>query len=168
MITGVFSGVAILAAAGRITIHLRLRKRLGIDDYFLLASCTCLIAGTGVIYHGLSTIYFIGELSINPALAFSATRSGVNLVGEMNFYQKIKWSYMSLTWTSIFAVKFGFLSFFRTLINRVPHLYNFWKGVVVFTFLAYAICVCYNFFPCHQLGPIAREYLLPLHSMHTF
>ena len=57
---------------------------------------------------------------------------------------KVNVIYVVLTWTALFAVKYSFLFFFQPLVSRIRPLTIWWRGVLVFTTLAwlggYAAC----------------------------
>ena len=152
VVVGVFFSVALLAAAARIIIRLWLQKRLRLDDYLLLFSCVCLIPATGLLYYGTTSIFFVGELSYDLAAILGEGISEAEIIERITLFQKINWAYLALTWASIFAIKFGFLSLFRHLIDRVQFLYTFWKGVTIFTGLIFAFSVCDSFIACPKLG----------------
>jgi hypothetical protein len=125
---------------------------LRIDDYFLLSSCALLIAATGLLCWEISSIFFVAELSLNPTAILASGLSQADIMQQIVFFQKINWAYLALSWASIFAIKFGFLSFFRHLVDRIPFMYAYWRGVVVFTGLVFAFSVCDAFIACPKLG----------------
>lgn len=149
-----------LAVAVRIAIRLWHHKRFHLDDYFLLSSCVCLIAATGLLYHGVHAIFFTAELSFNPVAVINSGLSQADILREVVFFQKINWTYLSLSWTSIFAIKFGFLAFFRHLVDRIPFMYRYWKTVTQFTALVFVFSVCDSFIACSKLGLAVRERLM--------
>ncbi len=127
------------------------------DDCFLLSSCVFLIASTGLLYYGIPAIFFTAQLTFNPATALGAGLTEAEIVQQIILFQRINWAYLAVSWASIFAVKFGFLSLFRYLVDRIPFMYGFWKGVVVFTGLVFAFSVCDAFIACSKLGLAARK-----------
>ena len=74
VVIGVFFGIAIFAAAARVTIRLWLQMRLRLDDYLLLSSCLYLTAATSVLYYGTPSIFFGAELSFDPAAVLPGWR----------------------------------------------------------------------------------------------
>jgi hypothetical protein len=97
----------------------------------------------------------VAELSLNPTAILASGLSQADIMQQIVFFQKINWAYLALSWASIFAIKFGFLSFFRHLVDRIPFMYNYWRGVVVFTGLVFAFTVCDAFIACPKLGMAA-------------
>lgn len=134
------------------SIRLRLHTRLQLDDYFLLLSCVFLSAATGVLYYGTPSIFFAAELTFNLASIF---KIGVNEAGishQLDLVSKMNSVYLTLSWITIFLVKFGFLSLFKHLVNRVPPMYRLWKGTLIFTILISGFAVCDGFITCPKYG----------------
>ena len=152
VVTGVFFGIAVLAAAARIAIRLWLHMRLRLDDYLLLNSCVFLTAATGLLYYGVPTIYLGAKLTFHPEVLLDADADEARLLHEIYKLPKVNWAYLALSWVTIFLVKFGFLSLFRHLVDRVPSIYTFWKGTLIFTGLVCAFATCDGFIACPKLG----------------
>ena len=55
-----------------------------------------------------------------------------------------------LSWTAIFGVKYSFLAYFQQLVRRVRRMVLYWRGIVVFTGIAYIYCVSEHFFSCRE------------------
>lgn len=127
------------------------------DDYLLLSSCGCLVAATGLVYHGTPSIFFVAELSLNPTAILAGGVSQTEILQRIVLFQRINYSYITISWMGIFLVKFGFLAFFRHLVDRIAVLYRFWKGVIVFTGVVFAFCVCDSFIACSKMGFAARK-----------
>ena len=143
---------AIVAATGRIITRLWLQKRLRPDDYLLLSSCAFLTAATGLLYYGTPTIFLQARLSFNPAAVYQSGLSEADLLAQTNLLSRFDWSYLALSWVTIFLVKFGFLVLFRKLVNRLPKMYRYWKIVMGFTAVCFAFAVCDGFVSCSKLG----------------
>jgi len=75
---------------------------------------------------------------------------------KINFFAKFNWVYLILSWTTIFAVKFGFLSFFRQLVIGLPEIYRYWRGVVAVTAVVYAFSLVDGVIACPHDGLTAR------------
>ena len=153
----VFFGIAMIAAAARIIIRLWLRMRLRLDDYIFLCSCVCLTAATGLLYWGTPPIFFGAEFIFNPATVPGPGFNEADILHQVDLIPKIDWAYQALSWLTIFLVKFGFLSVFRHLVDRIPPMYRFWKGVLVSTGLVFAFAVCDAFIGCPEMGLKAGE-----------
>lgn len=148
----VFFGVAIFAAVARMIIRLWLHKRLRLDDYLLLSSCAFLAGGTGVLYYGTPSIFFGATLTFDPTAILATGINEAEILHQVDLIPKINWAYLALSWVSIFLVKFGFLSLFKQLVDRLPRMCMFWKGVLIFTILVFAFAVCDGFIACPKLG----------------
>ena len=159
IVIGLFFGLAMLAASGRVLIRLWLQKRVRVDDYFLLASCACLITATGLLYHGIDTLFLGAALIINPYAVLDSGQRNVQELSRASNVYSLEWAYLAVIWMAIFAVKFGFLSLFRHLIDRLPRMIVFWKGVVIFTSISAAAAICEGFVNCPQVGNNVRKYL---------
>ncbi|KAL9594312.1 MAG: hypothetical protein Q9219_007106 [cf. Caloplaca sp. 3 TL-2023] len=116
--------------------------RLRLDDYLLLCSTASLIAATGLLYYGTRLLFLGADLEFNPSAAFEAESHLFDLMQEVTVMPKINWAYLTLSWTTIFLIKFGFLSLFRQLVDRVPAVYKFWKGTLIFTALGLEVVEC--------------------------
>ena len=126
-------------------IRLRLQKQLRLDDDLLLFSCACLIPATGLLYYGTTSIFSVEELSYDLNAVFGERLGEAEIIERITLFQKINWAYLVLTWASIFAIKFGFLSILRHLVDRIRFTYTLWKGVTIFTGLIFAFSVCDSF-----------------------
>lgn len=149
---GVFFGIAIIAAIARIIIRLWLHKQLRPDDYLLLVSSTCLTAATALLYYGTSSIFLAAELSLNPLAAFQSGIDQAELSRQIDLISKVNWAYLAISWASIFFVKFGFLTLFRHLVDRIPPMNRFWKVTLIFTSLVFAFALCDGFIACPKQG----------------
>lgn len=77
-------------------------------------------------------------------------------------FHKISDAYLVLTYTSIFAVKFSFLFFFRVLVRRVHKMVVYWWIVVAVTAVAWIVCVICIFLPCLYFDERSCKILPPL------
>lgn len=83
----------------------------------------------------IEAIIFQGQLPAN--LSFS------NIEDTVNKAHILETVALELSWTSIFAVKFSFLFFFKTLVNRIRPMTILWQVVVAATTVAWVVgCLC--------------------------
>lgn len=159
IITGLSYGIAISIALARIFARLHLTKRLYLDDWLLLFACFCLTAATILLFYGLPTVYLIEATSLNPIGLFGGGGSGITdlavLLQKINFFARFNWVYLILSWTTIFAVKFGFLSFFRNLVLRLPGIHQYWRVVVAVTAVVYLFSLVDGIIACPHDGLVA-------------
>lgn len=96
-----------------------------------------------------SAIYYIEELELNRIDDTIILGVDVSEFGsQVGFYERISWSYLSVTWSSIFFVKFAFLAFFRGLVDRLPLMQLYWKVVGITTALVFLFTLFDVFIPC--------------------
>lgn len=98
----------------------------------------------------------IEATSLNPLGLFGNGGSGITdldtLLAKINFFARFNWVYLILTWTTIFAVKFGFLSFFRHLVRGLPSFYRYWRVVVGVTVVVYLFSLVDGVIACPHDG----------------
>lgn len=155
---GSFLGLSILGAITRILIRLRAQERWHLDDYLLVFACICLTAATALLYSATKEVYFSEAMTIDAAWAASIiTADPAGTVQEKVFFRRVYWAYLTLTWTTIFAVKFAFLSFFRRRIDLLLSMHMYWRVVVAFTGLGFLFAICNHFMTCPNLSFSTRE-----------
>lgn len=153
MVSLVFFGTAILATAARMIIRLWfLRGSLRLDDYLLLASCVFLTGATAALCYGTTSIFLATTLTYNPSAVPHTSMSGAVVVQNVDLFIKISWTYLALSWASIFFVKFGFLSLFKHLVDRLPLMLRLWRAALAFTALVFVIAECNGFMNCANSG----------------
>ena len=134
----------------------RLAKRLQLDDWLLIFACVSLTAATIFLLYATPTVYLIEATSLNPKGLFGGGGAGITdldtLLVKLNFFARFNWIYLILTWTTIFAVKFGFLSFFRKLVLRLPGIHLYWRIVVVVTAGVYLFSLIDGIVACPHIG----------------
>lgn len=138
--------------AARVTIRRWLQKRFRSDDYLLLVSSVCLIAATALAYQGAPLLFFGRELIYNPSIVLSSSLDQAKLLRRIVSISTLDWAYLTISWTTIYFVKFGFLSLFRHLVDRLPSIKRFWQITLVFTVLVFAFAVCSGPLACPKKG----------------
>jgi hypothetical protein len=84
----------------------------------------------------------LDDFYITEALIYNPFASGVNLGDAFNIAIRVQvWTtaYIIISLTGIFAIKFSFLFFFRSLIDRVYKLKIYWRFIAIYTALTWAI-----------------------------
>ncbi|KAF7512478.1 hypothetical protein GJ744_001413 [Endocarpon pusillum] len=126
---GILFGLAVLCLLLRILIRLVLRRRLFLDDSFLIFGFVCLTGGTVVLYERLYMIYL--EFSV---LAGDPTASILAFQQTDELFEQSKWNvaYLLFLWTSIFAVKWCYFAFFHPLLRGTWKwiIYYYWFAVI--------------------------------------
>ena len=123
-----FYTLAVLCVTGRIIARVYTRRRLFLDDGFLIFGLLCLSAGTGLLHVFCQSIFIVEAVKIDPTV-----------VVPLDQYQNISQvyaildSFLCTMWTTTFAVKFSFLALFRLLIRRVSQSITTYYWIVVAT-----------------------------------
>lgn len=118
-------------------------QRFDVDDGFLALAVVTLCASAGVLHAARNLIYVQVRLSLGLITAKTPA-----LLNELLYYHKLEETASVLLWISIFAVKFAFLFFFRSLIQRVRPLEVWWFVVVGVMVLAACTCIPLGFMVC--------------------
>ncbi|MCJ1408123.1 hypothetical protein MMC19_002196 [Ptychographa xylographoides] len=125
-------------------VQIHRRKRLGLDDVFLLVACVLLVASTALLYVIVDALYLEEALTINPG----SVSFDLDSISEITWYQKVVYGYLDLSIATVYAVKFSFLCFFRLLIDRLRGMIIYWRIVVTVTAITLAFTVCTPFISC--------------------
>ena len=109
-----------MIAGGRIIARYFQHHRLAIDDGFFYLAIIAFVAGTVLLYLDVPYIY----LQENVEAGLRA--APIDLVSQLIHSIKVQVSANTLLGTTIMAVKFSFLFFFRTLIRRQRRMTTWW------------------------------------------
>lgn len=123
-----------IAALARTALRLRYYKRLFVDDGFLILALILTSASVGVYVHLLDGMYISesvsqGKIPLDVSL-LSIEKAALR-------FHVLSDVFVVLTWTSIIAVKFSVLFFFKTLIFRIRYMEMLWRYVTVATLLSW-------------------------------
>ena len=105
---------------GRMIIRLRLHNKLRLDDFCVGFAAVCLAGATGLSYYAMSLNHFIEQLSTNLSQSPGGGIDDAAALQHLIFFQRCVWAYSVLSWTVIFATKFGYLCIFKNLVDRIP------------------------------------------------
>ncbi|MCJ1405675.1 hypothetical protein MMC11_008904 [Xylographa trunciseda] len=119
----------------RTTIRLHISRRLFVDDAFVYLALAILIA-MAVLYTLINDIIFqivlVGEGLLPPSPEF---------MSQVPFFLKVQFAIIVLFWTTLWAVKWSFLMYYKKLFIGLPgHMQKCWWAVVIFSVLAYLGC----------------------------
>lgn len=151
---------AMIGAIARTFIRFRNRQLRILDDALLLFACLCLVAATILLTKGAPSLYLVEQLQLNPEAAASVTLQQTS--AAIIKLQRYGYTSGILTWFSVFAVKFCYLSFFRQLIDRVSRVTTYWRLTLAVTCVACVFNVCSSFIACPKLGASSRNMSLPV------
>lgn len=115
----------------------------------LLFACVTLIAENVILYLMLSDLYWVEELLLKPGpTILEMARAPEGISGRVQSIRKTLLSFIALSWTTIYAIKFCFLLFFHQMIDRLKSLVLIWKITLGITVLSYCICLSSLFMSC--------------------
>lgn len=139
-----------LGALTRLGIQLKTYRRLQVDDFFLVVACTSLTASTILSYIKVRDLYWGQALNYDSALSLLHMEEYTEIAAHIKAYQMLYSSYASLLWTTIFAVKFAYLTFFRRLVDRLRPLIIYWRFIVGLSAVSFPFCVVSIYTLCKQ------------------
>lgn len=139
-----------LGALTRLVIQLKTHRRLQVDDYFLIVACTSLTASTILSYVKVRDLYWSQTLNYDSEVSLLYMKKQTETAGHINTYQLLYNSYVSLLWTTIFAVKFAYLIFFRRLVDRLRPLIIYWRFIVGLSAVSFPVCVVTVYVSCNE------------------
>lgn len=133
-------------ATARTVIRIRIFRRVFADDYFLFLAVASLIASTGIFFWAVPSLYTFAAVSagLEPIT--------VDYINSATKTANIAYAPELLAGTTVFAVKFSFLFFFRNLIRRLRDLEILWWCVLVICVPVAVVCICLPFIECPYVG----------------
>ncbi|OCL02291.1 hypothetical protein AOQ84DRAFT_369362 [Glonium stellatum] len=134
-----FFGFALISVAGRISFKTHARHKLALDDYILFFGCICSIAGTGLLYKECDNIFLWAAITKDSLLAQQFSHVQLHDIGitYKNYVQAIS----ALGWTTVFAVKFSYLSFFTQLTRAVPRIRHYHWTITAITLVSWILAL---------------------------
>ena len=141
------------------------RRLLRLDDVFLIFATILLITGTTLISVVLDEAYYFDNLNQNGIAAID-TGNLANLIDRTIYYRKMEWAFITISWSSIFFVKFSFLSFFYGLCDRLPRMELYRRIAYGLCVVAWIWCIAQNIIACPYLDLHARKLLVLRQDNH--
>ena len=126
--TGALFGIALIAYCFRLYVQLRILKQFEAADWIILLAVACLITCTVFNFVNLGYTYRGESLSIYGL----AGNSIEQIIKDVPIQLKTDTVLLDLWWLTVFAVKMGYLLFFRKLTFRVQRLTKWWWVVCGF------------------------------------
>ena len=155
-VCGAFFSLAIVTAIARTLIRFRTAPRYTLDDALLLFACVCLTAATGLLYKLIPLLYFIEELDFKDQVPLPSPTS--DFTRKTILATRLDDAYTSLSWTVIYAAKFGYLIFFRALIDRVRQMIIYWRIVVLITVVFGGLALGETFIACPRIDVSSSKF----------
>jgi hypothetical protein len=151
--------LAICMVVLRLYIRLRVRRRLFMDDYFVLVAMVTMI-GSAYIFHAVSDGIYLYQALQAPNSRVSMDWSELDTLMTVSSYTL---AFVETSWTAIFCVKFSFLTLFHTLIRNLSNgLSRYYWGVVAFTVLTWAFMLCESPILCAHFGAESCKFQISL------
>lgn len=151
----VLFGLAVLATFTRFLTRLVSRRRLYLDDLFVLFALVCLCAGTGLMIHSYK-IVFVDEAAATTSTFVIVPSQLSSLFGSLTTIDAL----FCIVWTATFSIKASFLALFGQLIKRVARkLTIYYWCTVTLTFLAWAFFEYEDFIVCPYFRAEVRKWM---------
>lgn len=116
----------------------------------------------GLMINFLNQMYMVEALVVDPLSA----EFPMDFLQQASRYHKLGLVFLNLTWITVFAVKFSFLVFFRSLVDRIRTLRIYWWVVTVATGFAWAFTLGAVFLPCPWFEDTACMFSTFIHPCH--
>ena len=128
-------GLAVVFTVVRTWIRFHISGRLFVDDGFVFFALTTLIAMAILYTLVANTIFEI------VAVSNGKTMPSPNFMEAGSFFLKCQFAIILLFWTTLWAVKASFLTYYKNLFHGLqPYLQKCWWVVTIFAILAYLGC----------------------------
>lgn len=148
-------GLAVLATFSRFITRIVSRRRVSLDDLFVLFALVCLCAGTGLMINSYK-IVFVDEAAATNATVVIAPSQLSSLFASLTTIDAL----FCIVWTATFSIKASFLALFRQLIRRVARkLTIYYWCTVTLTFLAWGFFECEDFIVCPYFRAEVRKWM---------
>ena len=139
-------GLAIIFTVLKTTVRLYVSRKIFIDDVLVYIALTILII-MGVLYTLINDIIFelvlVDDGVLEPTPEFAV---------EAAFFLKVQFAIIVLFWTTLWAVKFSFLMYYKKLFIGLPgHMQKCWWAVSIFALLAYLGCWATQLAACEPI-----------------
>lgn len=150
---GVFFCLAVISVAGRMVTRIYTRRRLFLDDAFLVFGLACLCVATVLCYRMVRTLCLVEAIQRYPDIIIPIDQFEP-LLNAMAMGVSI----LCLTWTTTFVVKFSFLILFWHLIQRTSRwLHRYYWTVAGTCVISWMFVICEPFMLCHYFGADTGE-----------
>ena len=143
------TAIALITAFLRSLVVWSCRKPFSIDDALLVIACGAFLAASILAQIGYRVIFTVQRISVDPSEAFT----NPNLIKDVVWFQVVDYTWESLAWVTIFAIKFAFLVFFKPLVSPLPRMAMYWWACFASTWLAFGFCISSVFIACPIIGP---------------
>lgn len=139
--------MAIVFTILRTTIRAQLFRTLSADDASVIFALLVLVAVGALCTYATPAIY---ELYVIDQPRSSEILVSPDVTDQLNYFLRLQFAIIALFWTSVWAVKFSFLIYYKRLFASIPgtnHVFV-WRFALFFTILAYVSCQVINLKSC--------------------
>lgn len=141
----VLFALCLLSAVSRFYIRLQIQKQFAIEDGLFVAALCCVICSIVILFSAT-----IDKLYLDQAVAVNLPNADIPPDFVQQSYDSHKWILICLIlgWSAIMAVKFGFLFFFRKLIDCLQPLVIYWWLVTAYNVVVFGYGVSVYYLSC--------------------
>jgi hypothetical protein len=112
------------------------RRRLFLDDAFLLFAVACLIASSVVMFR--EVYYFYLEVAVLRGDLMASLLAYINMDKLLQVHS-YHFAYLMLLWSTVFSIKWTYLAFFHPLLRAMDRkIIWFYWGSVGFSIISWA------------------------------
>jgi hypothetical protein len=156
-------GLAICMVIVRLAVRFRMRRKLFLDDYFVLLAVVMMIGAASIFHTYIDGIYLYRALTKpNPDIVLNFREIRKLMPGHI---YSLAFAFVETSWTAIFCIKFSFLSLFHTLIRKLSvGLTQYFWAVVVITVLTWVFMLTDSPILCSVFGANSCKFISPLSS----
>lgn len=153
-----FFCVTVICVTGRLITRIYTRRRLFLDDAFLVIGVVFLGAATVLSYRMARTSGLVEALQRYSDIIIPLDQAKP-LLNAM----ALAVTFLCLTWTTTFTVKFSFLALFWHLVQRTSKWLTRYYWVVTGTcVISWMVVICVPFVLCHYFGAEAGRFVFPM------
>lgn len=153
------------------SIRIKSRRGISLDDYFLLFGLICLTGATVLLLKYTRLIYMTEAVRLlqqagqNGAAHIPAVIFTLEDILELENVSKVIDAFVCLTWTATCAVKASFLALFRVLIRRISRKITIYYWVMVgCTGVTWVFMMAESFIFCSTFGMRSSKCFFPTFS----
>lgn len=118
--------IVCLTLAARMLTRIYTRRRLYLDDFFILLGFI-ILSGATYLALLMARSSFVGEAVVTGLIKYVPIKDILGLTDSISVMQ----AFLCMFWSAVFCVKFSFLALFRVLIRRLSRRVTIYYWVVV-------------------------------------
>jgi len=126
--------MAIIFVVLRTAIRFHVHHSLSVDIVCVYVALAMLISTAGIYTKITPTMFEVDRVTSG------AERPSLEFLERATLYLKCQFALIVLFWTSVWAVKFSILMFYKGLFHRLPRQNRYWWFVFGYVGLSYLAC----------------------------